>query len=230
MLELTPEQLAILRSGIENRVDKALEEFDNDLNKVVDRITPEGWTLPSDAGIIIIKRLADEQEIEDVNSFFEWYYTENNYFHVKFMVNYINGSSIKEATKKLFLECWKAFQNKSYAVCAIALVAVIEGILSEYSEDKRDIRMKKVCQKKVDTFPPDGSKIIKYTWISYNKFISKLYEKSDFTNPEPEEINRHWLLHGRSEFDISELDCIRLINAVQSICTIYDIDAEHENQ
>ena len=87
-----------------------------------------------------------------------------------------------------------------------------------------------VCNKMVDTFPKDGSKILKYTWISYNMFIGKLYAKSDFSAEEPEEINRHWLLHGRSEYDISEIDCIRLINAIQSLCMIYDTDNKCETE
>ena len=56
--------------------------------------------------------------------------------------------------------------------------------------------------------------------ISYDKFIRKLYQKTDFTTEEPDNINRHWLLHGRSAFEIEELDCIRLFNAVQSLCMI----------
>lgn len=226
MLELTQEQMAAFRTAIDNKTEEALAEFDNDLKRVVDRITPEGWTLPSDAGIFMIKRLADEDEVKDINAFLEWYYTVEEYFHVKYMVNFINDSPIKEGVKKLFLECWDAFQNNLYALCSTGLVAVIEGILSEYSDDKKDTRMMKICQKMVDEFPDDGSIILKYMWISYNIFIRNLYEKSDFSATEPNEINRHWLLHGRSDFEISELDCIRLINAVQSICTIYKTDHE----
>ena len=230
MLKLTNEQLVALRTAIDNKAEEALAEFDHDLNKVVDRITPAGWTLPSNVGIFAIKRLADETEIPDVNAFFEWYYTLEEYSHFKFMVNYINQSSIKAETKKLFLECWELFQYKLYAVYAIALLAVIEGILSEYSDEKKDIRMMMVCQKMVDTFPEDASKILKYTWISYSMFIRKIYAKSDFSAEEPEEINRHWLLHGRSDYDISEIDCIRLINAVRSLCMIYDTDNKCETE
>lgn len=226
MLELTPEKIADFRIAIDNKVEEALVEFDNDLKMVVDRISPEGWTLPSDAGIFMIKRLANADEIKDVNAFLEWYYTVEENFHVKYMVNFINNSPIKTGTKKLFLECWEAFQNNLYALCATGLLAVIEGILSEYSVDKKDVHMMKVCQKKVDEFPEDGSIILRYMWISYNVFIRNLYKKSDFSTGEPNEINRHWLLHGRSAFEISKLDCIRLIGAVESICTIYKTDHE----
>ena len=74
--------------------------------------------------------------------------------------------------------------------------------------------MMKVCQKQVDTFPEDGEVLLKYVWISYNKFIRQLYKKSEFDLEEPKEINRHWLLHGHSDFEIDEVDCMRLFNAI----------------
>ena len=57
MLELTQEQMVAFRAAIENKTEETLVEFDNDLKRVVDRITTEGWTLPSDAGIFMIKHL-----------------------------------------------------------------------------------------------------------------------------------------------------------------------------
>lgn len=125
-------------------------------------------------------------------------------------------------------ECWIAFQNDLFAICATSLMSVIEGILSEFSDDKQDIRMMRICQKQVDSSPANEETIAKHVWISYNKFIRSLYQKSDFTSNEPDEINRHWLLHGRSDFEIEELDCIRLFNAVQSLCMIVNKQNEDE--
>ena len=78
----------------------------------------------------------------------------------------------------------------------------------------------------VDNFPAEGSTIEKHVWISYNTFIRKLYEKSDFNANEPDVINRHWLLHGRSDYEQTELDCIRLFNAVQSLCMVVNQEAK----
>ena len=134
----------------------------------------------------------------------------------------IQESKIKAGLIKVVNECWNAFNSKMYAICATSLLSVIEGILSEFSDDKQDVRMMKVCQKHVDTFPSDGSTIMKYVWISYNQFIRNLYQKSDFTADEPEAINRHWLLHGRSDFDVEEIECMKLFNAVHSLCMVID--------
>ena len=161
-----------------------------------------------------------------INAFLKWFFTTEDFQKTKDMVNGIKASPIKEGLKNLTDQCWQAFQNKLYAVCATSLLSVIEGILSEFSDDKQDVRMMKVCQKKVDTFPSTGSTIQKHVWISYNNFIRNLYQKSDFSADEPETINRHWLLHGRSDFEIDEMDCIRLFNAVQSLCMIVKVEAK----
>ena len=122
------------------------------------------------------------------------------------MIDSILQSKIREPLKELVRQCWDAFQGKLYAVCATSLLSVIEGVLSEFGDDKRDVRMMKICQYHVDNFPANGSTIEKHVWISYNTFIRKLYEKSDFNSDEPDVINRHWLLHGRSDFEQTEID------------------------
>lgn len=110
MFELTPEKMAAFRIAIDNKTEEALVEFDNDLKRVVDRISPEGWTLPSNAGIFMIKRLANADEIKDVNAFLEWYYTVEENFQVKYMADFINNSPIREGTKKLFLNVGRRFK------------------------------------------------------------------------------------------------------------------------
>ncbi len=226
MLELTKEQIDAIQRVISSKAEESVKELDKELDVVVDKLSAEGWTLPAELNIYALKTIANTNELDDINSFLKWLFTEEDYQKTKDMVNAIKSAPIKDGLKKLTGQCWQAFQNNLYAVCATSLLSVIEGILSEFSDDKQDVRMMKVCQKKVDTFPPTGSTIKKHVWMSYNNFIRNLYQKSDFTADEPETINRHWLLHGRSDFEIDELDCIRLFNAAESLCMIVKAEAK----
>ncbi len=229
MNTLTPEQLQMMQNAIEENAKKSVDAFDKELDVVVTKLSAEGWTLPAELGILAIKTLANTDELDDVNAFLKWYFTEDNYLHTKNMLSVIKKSPIKNGLKKLIDECWQAFEIKSYAICATSLLSVIEGILSEFSDDKTDVRMMKICQKKVDTFPSNGSTIQKHIWISYNTFIRNLYKKSDFDSTEPDSVNRHWLLHGRSDFEIDELDCIRLFNAIESLCIILKVENQNNS-
>lgn len=228
-MEKSKEQKDLLNGAfqqyIKEQVDKSMLQFDKTLSTVADKLADEGWTLPAELGIYAVNILGNTNEISDINKFLLWYFTEDDYFHAKRMLEDILSAPIDAGIKNLIDECWFSFTNKKYLICANSLVAVIEGILSTFWEDKKNIRMMQVCQAKVDKLANEAEHIIKkYIWISYNKFISKLYEKNDFSKDEPGFINRHWLLHGRSAYKIEELDCLRLFNAVSSICVIVKND------
>ena len=191
--------MEVIQKAISKKAEESVQEFDKELDIVVSKLSTEGWTLPAELNIYAVKTIANTNKLDDINAFLKWFFTIEDFQKTKDMVNGIKASPIKEGLKNLTDQCWQAFQNKLYAVCATSLLSVIEGILSEFSDDKQDVRMMKVCQKKVDTFPSTGSTIQKHVWISYNNFIRNLYQKSDFSADEPETINRHWLLHGRCD-------------------------------
>ncbi len=230
MLNLNKEQLEQLQVAMEKHIEeeakKRVSELDKTLDTVVTKLVAEGWTLPTELPISAVNALGNTNELDDVNSFMEQFYSYDNYRNMKAMIKGIKESKIKEGLIKLVTECWSAFNTKMYAICATSLLSVIEGILSEFSDNKQDTRMMKVCQKHIDNFPSDGSTILKHVWISYNQFIRNLYQKSDFTADEPETINRHWLLHGRSDFEVEEIECMKLFNAIHSLCMVVNKEFE----
>ena len=221
------EQIQVaMKKYFDEEVKKKVSELDKTLDVAVEKLVKEGWTLPAELPITAVNALGNTDILDDVNSFMEQFYAYDDYRNMKAMLKEIQESKIKEGLKKLVNECWSAFNSKMYAICATSLLSVIEGILSEFSDDKQDVRMMKVCQKHVDSFPSDGSTIMKHVWISYNQFIRNLYQKSDFTANEPDIINRHWLLHGRSDFEVEEIECMKLFNAIHSLCIVINKESE----
>lgn len=224
-MNLSKEQIekasAIMQEHIKEQTQKHMIQFDKTLASVVDKLGAKGWTLPTELGIYAVNVIGQTDEIKDADEFLRWYFTEDDYKYFKNMIKGILEAPISEGIKKVVDECCFAFENKKYAICADSLISVIEGILSSFWDDKTNIRMMKICQAKEDELANEKEHLIKkYIWVSYNKFIRKLYEKNDFTEDEPSFINRHWLLHGRSAYEIEEIDCIRLFNAVSSLCVI----------
>lgn len=224
-MNLSEEQIekisVAMQEYIETETKKRMVEFDKTLASVVDKLSKNGWTLPTELGIYAINVIGQTDEITDIDKFLLWYFSEDNYKHFNDMIKGILETPINEGLKKVLDECRFAFENKRYAICADSLISVIEGILSTFWEDKTNIRMMQICQKKEDELANEKNHLIKkYIWVSYNKFIRKLYEKNDFTANEPSSVNRHWLLHGRSSYEIEEIDCLRLFNAVSSLCVI----------
>jgi hypothetical protein len=54
-------------------------------------------------------------------------------------------------------------------------------------------------------------------WNAGIIFLSRVFAKSDFTQPEPTFINRHWILHGRASVDWALSDALRLVNSLTTL-------------
>ncbi|MBE7033317.1 MAG: hypothetical protein E7406_03725 [Ruminococcaceae bacterium] len=213
--------LTILQNNITRKTEQSLIEYEKTLLSVVEKLESCGWTLPTELGIYAINVIGKTDKISDIDKFFVGFFSDNRYEHFNNIIKKILESPIEDGLKKLIEECKFAFENKKYAICADSLISAIEGILSTFWDNKSNTKMMQVCKAKVDEFANETEHITKkYLWISYDKFIRRLYEKNDFADDEPSFINRHWLLHGRSAYEIDETDCLRLFNAISSICVI----------
>lgn len=56
-------------------------------------------------------------------------------------------------------------------------------------------------------------------WDTIQQFVNDVFGNSDFTGTEPR-LNRHWVLHGRSNANWTRTDCIRLLQAVRVLAEV----------
>lgn len=54
-------------------------------------------------------------------------------------------------------------------------------------------------------------------WISNLAFIQNLFLRREFDQPQPSFLNRHWVLHGRSELNWKLADALRLLCAIDTL-------------
>lgn len=213
---------------IEEIINKKAREMTDEIviisENVIKKINQTGWTLPIEMAIYPFKVLGATSEIRDIDKFFNEYFTHNENYHLKGLIRNILGSEIDEKFKRGIEECVYAYENEKYIIASITLLTIVEGVLSGFETNKKNTRMMKVCQMQADKTVESEDIIEKYSWISYNNFIKKLYEPSDFGATEPSFINRHWILHGRTEYNLTNLDCLRLFNALSTICYIVDME------
>lgn len=188
--------------------------------KLAETIGENGWTIPMAMGLKKFEELYNLNKDVDNNgydSFFLKYYNKNNF---KSMKKHINASSITSTQKQSFNECIDAYNRGHYLVCITTLITVLEGVLSVYNTNKSNIQMMSLCRKNMDSTEHEGKLIGHLIWVSFYSFITQLYKKSDFNNNEPTSINRHWLLHGRSETEWTSSDCLRVFNAIYTLISI----------
>ncbi len=223
---INEEVMSKIKASMDEKSKIMKDELFKTLESVVNKLDTTGWTLPPEMAIYPIKILGNTNEIKDIDGFFHKYFIGNDKLNFKSLTTKILNSNIEDKYKKGIEECIFAHENGRFIVASITLLTIIEGILSKFDSDKTNIRMMKVCQQQVDNIVNVDEKELlkKHMWVSYKNFITKLYAKSDFNLDEPSFINRHWLLHGRSEYNLSEVDCLKLFNAVSTIASIVDSD------
>ncbi|MFP3667779.1 hypothetical protein SB717_21780 [Priestia sp. SIMBA_032] len=188
-----------------------------------------GWTVPFSFGLVHIKYFENDSLTKrDVDKFFYNYYSSDNDEFDKMTNSILKNKDIyqwHEAIK----QCVYAHKHNRYILSISTLIPVLEGILSTFESNKSNIRMMKVCKDMLNT-TDDESLIDKIMWTSCYHFISALYKKSDFSKTEPEIINRHWILHGRTAFNSSEIDSLRIFNAIETVSGIMKFHNREKNK
>ena len=114
MFQFTDEQREKFMSSFDNyineRVKKGIQEFDITLSTVIDKLSPEGWTLPASLNIYAVNVIGQTDEIQDINEFLKWHFTHDEYSVLKDIMDKIQNSEIRDGLKKVIDECWCAFQ------------------------------------------------------------------------------------------------------------------------
>jgi len=177
-----------------------------------------GWTIPLMMGLNkfneIVLLIHDDEKID---AYFLKFYENKNF---KKMCDSIANNLQNPAHKKQFDECVEAYNGKLFSICVTSLAPIIEGLLSLYGDNPNDTRMMRICQYNADEAILKKQKIKSLSWLSMSEFIKMLFHKSDFDQTEPDNFNRHWLLHGRTSKIGKQIDCLRLFNAISTLAII----------
>lgn len=164
------------------------------------------------------------------------YFTENDYF----LLGNINGFSRFEVDRyDWFEEAEDLFANHHYNSCAMLLTAILEQSIRKCPvKDWRknvDVFFNELIYVEIkDYYRKNLEPLNKYIETilllpSVNGFISSYYDKGHgfwkdkegkLKKEEPQFIVRNWLMHGMTKRTITEIDCIKLFNAICGVCYI----------
>lgn len=201
-----------------NKLKSSLDLLYEEYIDIAETIGEFGWSIPMSMGLSKIDSLKDfGLNEESINIFFEKFYDDKQ---LKYSSKHILKSNINEHLKSVFVECIDIFNMGKYTASTTTLLTVLEGVLSDFGDDQTDIRMKRICRFQMDKTKADKKIINHLIWVSIYKFIDELYSKSKFNQNEPGQINRHWILHGRTKRELDKIDAIRIVNAIHSLITI----------
>jgi hypothetical protein len=178
-----------------------------------------GWTLPfsfTNEDLFYCRNILTK---EDMDTFFLNYYSENLAFD-RMIKDILNVDEIKNWHSAI-KQCTFAHKNGLYILSVSTLLPILEGILSTFHDNRENTKMKKICREMLKE-SKNKSMLDIMIWTSCSEFINNLYENAPFSEAEPVLINRHWILHGRTTFHNSEIDSIRLFNAIGTLSNIFN--------
>lgn len=132
----------------------------------------------------------------------------------------IDNGELKETVPELIQQCFSAFEGNLYFPCACGLLSIIEGLLAKYSQSA-NTRLLSLFERIDEKIKQSQDLELILTATNVKGYIELLTKKSDFQNGvEPDMLNRHWLLHGRSKRNIGKADCLRLFIIIALVLEI----------
>lgn len=177
------------------------------------------WIFPYDMDETnFMKELEFSNASEDVDNYMMHYYGSTN--SVQKMTSELNENGVFSARLiSLINEANLAYDMELFDLCAIVLLTVVEGLIVRFSDVQKINYANASDIFKTSALDRGGHGSARYYYVitSICEFISFLYQYSDFSNTEPTFINRHWVLHGRSQREICPAECVKLFLFINSM-------------
>lgn len=123
--------------------------------------------------------------------------------------------------KKLWEESFSSLNDGKYDVALHGFLAVLDGVLSVVADtentqiERRINKILKSCQINFDS--QNTGYVFKLFKETAYATAATLGQSSSFSGEEPNTLNRHWQVHGRSNRIVSKLDCVKIIRLIYGI-------------
>lgn len=118
----------------------------------------------------------------------------------------------------LLLQAWEAYINQKYDLAILGFTAILDSVLASCSGDIIHVNIEKrarIIEEKAGEIAMVETDIHEFAIITtYFDALSTFGKTAPFSDPEPEENNRHWLMHGRRNRPVTKLDCIKVLHMI----------------
>ena len=170
--------------------------------------------------IVFTDRITDDfaQQIinaENVDDIVLSYYQEDNKTNLNKLIYRCEHASQIKPYEELFSQIITSYKLKHYHLACIGLFTITDGLLSYITQQKTSNykRRLETIKGKIDKHTPlsEFDKRAICIYIAIDNINNSIFSESDFHKDEPDEINRHWTLHGRTSKQFCELDFIKVL-------------------
>lgn len=130
----------------------------------------------------------------------------------------------------LFEQCISSYRGGFYNLSAVGFSAVIDAALTEATKNPTHRSLDR-CYAILDKLKEkdvvdDEEFAILTLFMTFNATVESFYKSAPFSEEEPDEINRNWIVHGRTMRSFTRLDCIKLIRILYGIIIISEFESK----
>jgi hypothetical protein len=209
-LSMSPaEREEVVRFGME-RFDRASVE-----------LAEQGWSVPMSLTPAETYEMLEAGTPAEIDARFVRLYDADEGRHFERLAEDLLNRDGLAHWRVLLEQTVSAYRRREFAITIPALLTVCEGVLMHGEGNRTDLRA--VVRERVETEQhksPESIDII--LWHNVHRFVDELFKRSDFSSARPRRLNRHWILHGRDAPTWNQADCLRLLQAVDTISMLRD--------
>ena len=196
----------------------------------VDKLAEEHLMFTDDLSIDFAHEITDSDNVQKT---LENYYVNNDYESFGLLVDRCKSSKCLQENQKFFEQIMSAYERGHIQLACTGLFALIDRVLADNTSNAKETRflkrietIKNKMSEKVELDEIDKKVFCIYTLMDTEK--GSIFDNSDFRKKEPELINRHWLLHGRTKRNDSFFDFLLVLLWLDAIIYMAEL-SEKEN-
>ena len=151
----------------------------------------------------------------NVDELVQGYYFNNNEKNIIMLIERCESANEIMPYKDLYAQIIDAYQKRHYHLACIGMFSLLDGVLADVSEmisatnfKQRINAIEKKIDDKIDLNDVDRKTLCIYT--STEQIKESMFGRSDFEAAEPDNLNRHWLIHGRTRKAYSKYDFLKI--------------------
>jgi hypothetical protein len=209
------------------RIQQQLRQLQPEIDRMLDAVRHSetlgdlGWAFPLDMQPRDYVRIAEEStSYEKADAAFLNYYTHNNGQAYKRLMDVIINDSALQECKEFLEEVRRSYDDGRYRVCVAALLPVLDHIAQKIWDAPLSIKGKahKLLERKIGLLPDSFAD---HFWKSMKAFLDRVFD--GVGKSKPLTLNRHWILHGRGISDGTQVDSLRLLQAIRTFARLIAI-------
>ena len=155
------------------------------------------------------------------------YYFDNDGRNMKALIQRCKDSNYIREYRELYNQILNAYNREDYLLACIGLFSLVDGLLAECTGMIKQTgfrtRLDRISDKladKVALNEIDKKTICIYD--AFKKFDCSVFKKSDFSDDEPQTVNRHWDVHGRTHRKHTRIDFLKVLLWLDAVIYLHD--------